>query len=45
MKGPAYGRQKRQFIAESETHTKTNFRPMAKVEEVETQSYDMFNNH
>ena len=45
MKGPAYGRQKRQFIAESETHAKTNFRPMAKVEEVETQSYDMFNNH
>ena len=45
QKEPAYGRQKMQLIADSETHTKTNFRPMAKVEEVETQSYDMFNNH
>ena len=45
QKEPAYGRQKMQLIAESDTHTKTNFRPMTKVEEVETQSYDMFNNH
>ena len=42
---PAYGRQKQQFVADSDTHTKTIFRPMAKVEEVEPQGYDMFNNH
>jgi cell division protein FtsZ len=45
QKEPAYGRQKRQFIADSDTYTKTTFRPIAKSDEVETQSYDMFNNH
>ena len=40
---PAYTRQKQQFVAESDTHTKTTFRPIvSRVEEVEPQSYDMF---
>jgi cell division protein FtsZ len=45
LKDPAYGRQKRQFIADSDTYTKTTFRPIAKADEVETQNYDMFNTH
>ena len=45
LKDPAYGRQKKQFIADSDTYTKTTFRPMAKADEVETQNYDMFNTH
>ena len=40
---PAYTRQKQQFVAGGDSHTKTVFRPMvARAEEGDSQSYDMF---
>ena len=35
QKEPAFGRQKKQFIAEGDNYTKTMFRPMPKVDEAE----------
>lgn len=35
QKEPAFGRQKKQFIAEGDNYTKTMFRPMPKVDETE----------
>ena len=40
---PAYTRQKQQFVAGGDSHTKTVFRPMVtRAEEGDSQSYDMF---